>query len=121
MITFKECKDGNEIRYEVVISESGKKSLTYQIHFSTLNREIDGKYWLLLYDSNFIPISETFEFLNYALGEQSVNTRIKAMEALKFLYSFRAIISKELGEFSFLTFTMSSFVNPSVSPSLNPN
>lgn len=47
-----------------------------------------------------MPVEEAFEFLNYTSAHQSINTRTKSMQALKFLYSFSEIIGKDFSVFT---------------------
>ncbi len=100
MLEIKEYKRGNEIYYELISYEKGFENIISKVYFRSVIQEVNGKYWLNLYTSNMVPVSEAFEFLNYTSAHQSINTRTKSMQALKFLYSFCEIIGKNISAFT---------------------
>ncbi len=101
MLEIVERKDGNEVFYEIITCESNGKNPIFTIRYKTVMRDVGGQAWLILYDSNMIPVSKVFEFLNYTNANQSINSRVKSMQALKLLYSFSDILGKGFAEFSF--------------------
>ncbi|HFU4497761.1 TPA: hypothetical protein ACGPAS_001790 [Streptococcus suis] len=53
----------------------------------------------ILYDSKMSPMESPFEFLNLFLSDRSENTKRKAAQALKLLFSYEDIMNKKLKEF----------------------
>lgn len=100
LIRIVERKTGNEIFYEIWIINGETKVLTSTIHYRAVCREIVGHRWLILYDSNMVPVTEAFEFLNYTCAQQSDNSRIKSLQALKLIYSLCKIIGKDFSKIS---------------------
>lgn len=92
MIRVIEIKKGNEIVYKKQIVKEGK----------VLNEELIG--WKVvsigkeyfLYDSNYIPSLNSYEFLS---SISAVNSRRTAAHALKVLFSFQNIVGKNIVDF----------------------
>lgn len=99
MIIVKEKHNINEVFFEINYLKNDKIVHSYDICFQTASVERNGKTYLYLYDKDMCPISETFSFLNFGCVHQSINSRLKALQALKFLYCFQTIISKKLEDF----------------------
>lgn len=100
MIVIKELKHNNEILFEATIIEDNQLICTNVINYKSVVREMNEVTYLMLYTPQMQPISEVFGFLNSEKIHQSINTRIKALQALKLLYSYQSIISKELKDFN---------------------
>lgn len=100
MIVIKELKHNNEILFEANIIEDNELICTNVINYKSVVREMNEVTYLMLYTPQMQPISEVFGFLNSEKIHQSINTRIKALQALKLLYSYQSIISKELKDFN---------------------
>jgi integrase/recombinase XerD len=100
MIQITEKKKARGIFYEYRIIEKGKVLYSRDILYRAIIKNVESKDYLILYDPQMIPDSKVFGFLNFAKAGQSINTRIKSLEALKFLLCFQTIISKTLKDFS---------------------
>lgn len=100
MIIVKEKHNGNEIFFEMDYVKDDKIVHSNEIYFHSAVVEKDGKTYLYLYDKDMSPISSTFSFLNFGCAKQSLNSRLKSLQALKFLYCFQEIISKKLEHFT---------------------
>ena len=100
MLTVREKRIGNEVYYIVGNDDKKEVLLTETIHYRTANVETDGKIYLVLYDSQMELQRDVFDFLNYGLERRSINSRDKALRALKMLFSYQTIIRKELKDFS---------------------
>lgn len=99
MITVTEKHKGNEIFFTIETSIKG--STNYKdIYYRTVTREKDGFTYLLLYSPKMEPIHEVFSFLNCDKAGQSINSRLKSLQALKLLYCYQDIILKKLDEFT---------------------
>ncbi len=68
--------------------ESGKKQLIKKVDIWSVEVTYDRYQYMYLYDSNRKVLSEVFEYLNFGIGEQSENTRGRALAALKSFFSF---------------------------------
>ena len=99
MIIIKEKHNDNEIFYESEILDNKKSFCTNEIYYRSVIRNKDGVTYMILYDTHMNPISDVFEFLNFYCSSQSINTRIKSLQALKFLYSFQSIVNKDLEDY----------------------
>lgn len=82
------------------------KELINTVKIRTATIDKNGFTYLMIYDEYMKPYSDAFDYLNYRLlnnnGEvPSVNSRMKDMQALKFLFSFEKIIGKKLKDFTF--------------------
>lgn len=100
MINIREKHNNNEIYFESEIIENKKTICSNEIYYRSCVKDKDGFTYLMLYDPNMEPISDVFGFLNFDTASQSINTRIKSLQALKLLYCYQAIISKELENFT---------------------
>ena len=100
MLTVREKRIGNEVYYIVGNDDKKEVLFTETIHYRTANVETDGKIYLVLYDSQMELQRDVFDFLNYGLERRSINSRDKALRALKMLFSYQTIIRKELKDFS---------------------
>lgn len=100
MIIVREKHNNNEIYFESEILEDKKSICINEIFYRSFVKDKDGFTYLMLYDTNMIPVSDVFEFLNYDKSSQSVNSRIKSLQALKLLYCYQSIISKQLESFT---------------------
>lgn len=116
MITIKEMKSGNEIYFQKEISTKNGISISNKIHYQAIIKELNGFTYLIIYDTNMKPISEAFGFLNFDKSAQSINSRIKSMQALKLLYCYQDIISKQLKGFSTTDITNLKWFLKGVSP-----
>ena len=96
----KELHDGNSIYYDLEITNN-KKTISHQtLYYRSTIKKKDNFTYLMLYDLDMTPLKNVFDFLNYGISSQSINSRIKALQALKLLYYYQAIISKEICDFS---------------------
>lgn len=111
MIAITEQKKGNEISYRMSIKNGNMEKLVGTIHIRTAEVLIDNRMYYILYDENMDPDEELFEFVNKEMGNQSDNSKSKALHALKYLRSFEEIISKSIVEFTrFDADNLSSFL-----------
>lgn len=103
MIVIKEIVQDKESRFEKYISEEVDH---YQLLTSVCYKGVKIKSsdnmdcYFLIYDSNYDVEPCSFEYLNYFLENQSVNTREQASVALKLLFSFCELLQvdyKNLG------------------------
>ena len=99
MIFIKEKHNGNEVFFEVNYQENGKTINSNEIYFRTAVIDKDENTYLMLYNRDMEPISSVFSFLNFGCSSQSLNSRLKSLQAIKFLFCFQSIISKELENF----------------------
>lgn len=100
MIYIKELHDGNTIYYDLEITNNEETISHKTIYYRSTIKEKDGFAYLMLYDLDMAPLKNVFDFLNYGISSQSINSRIKALQALKLLYYYQTIISKEICDFS---------------------
>lgn len=99
MIVVKERKYSNEIYFDTEVYEDNNLICTNSINYKSVIRETNEITYLLLYTPQMEPVSEVFGFLNSNKINQSINSRIKSLQALKLLYCYQSIISKELKDF----------------------
>lgn len=100
MITIEECHGTNGTFYKkTIVSASGYNEVTY-IHYRTATIRRNNNEYLLIYNTDMVLNSDAFKYINRELLNKSVNTRIKANEALKFLFSFEEMIGRKFHEFS---------------------
>lgn len=100
MIKISEKVNNNEITYLYEVYENAKLQMSEQINFRGCMRKNNGKDYLMIYSPNLQPITDAFSFLNYHMEKQALNSRIKAQQALKLLYSFERIIDKDFEAFN---------------------
>lgn len=89
MILIQECS-GKKNAYNkfLVDNETGEKTLLKTVNISSATREHKKRDYIILYDSNMVPIQDAFEFLNYELLTASDNTKYQALSSLRLLYSY---------------------------------
>lgn len=102
MIIVKEKKRENKsIFFIETYNEEGKLIHNEELNFETaIKKHINGITYLILYDKDMKPITEVFSFLNESLATSALNTRVKALNALRLLYIFEKIINKKLDSFN---------------------
>lgn len=100
MIIVREKQNNNEIYFENEIIQDKKTTCINEIYYRSFVKDKDDFTYLMLYDPNMNPISDVFEFLNYDKSAQSINSRIKSLQALKLLYCYQSIINKQLEDFT---------------------
>lgn len=105
MILIKEYRDNNEVYFEYQVMEENKILFTNDIYYKSVLKDLDGNTFLMLYNTRMKVISSVFSFLNFYVPDQSINSRIKSLQALKLLYSFQDIINKELNDFTYADIT----------------
>lgn len=101
MQVIQELRDGNgAIYYERTYRDEHNKVLGKEdIRFPTYTREQpDGNKTIIMYTRDMQPITDAFVFLNQK--HEIFVTRKRAAPALRLLYSYEAIISKKLAEFT---------------------
>lgn len=105
MLIIKELKKNREIYFQAIFKDENNKVIfTDKIYFKSVIKEINNITYLMLYDRDMQPISDVFNFLNFNTDYQSINSSIKALQALKLLYCFQYIINKELVDFNYSDF-----------------
>ena len=99
MIIITERRHGNELYFEKEVVADGK-SVTTEIRYRTavIRREQEDYY--MIYDAQMRVASDAFEYVNFGMVAKSDNSRLKAQQALKLLFSFESIIGKRLAEFT---------------------
>ncbi len=102
MILVKETKSGNASLYVIeTYNENNQLILSEILDFkSTIFPHENGFTYFILYDKNMIPISNVFRFLNYELSAGSINSREKALHALKLLYTYETITNTKIETFT---------------------
>lgn len=100
MISIIEKRAGNEVFYEKTITDSSGKSTVIKIIPKAAVVNHAGKDYFLLYNSSMILAPKSFSFLNSYLLDCSYNTKIKSLEALKFLLAFQELQAKSLENFT---------------------
>lgn len=101
MIYIKEKKRENKNVFEIqTYNDKNKLIYTEELNFETaLKKHENGMTYLLLYDNDMIPVSDIFNFLNIYLSTSALNSRIKALNALRLALIFEKIINKKLKDF----------------------
>ena len=102
LIYIKELHDGNTIYYDLEITNNEETISHKTIYYRSTIKEKDGFAYLMLYDLDMAPLKNVFDFLNYGISSQSINSRIKALQALKLLYYYQTIISLYIDNFSYI-------------------
>lgn len=102
MIKIIEKKRENKSVYELQTCDSNDKAIfTELLNYETATFEHLNKFtYLILYNEEMTPYPEVFTYLNNTIESYSINSRIKALTALRLLYIFQHIISKKITEFS---------------------
>src|SRR5699024_187240 len=96
MISVYECSINSQIGFQVVDDATGENKVISYTSYEVKHNY--GKYYIL-YNSIMEPIETSFEFLNFYLSDRSENTKRKAAQALKVLFSYENIMSKKLKDF----------------------
>lgn len=99
MTVIEEEKIGREITCNIY-NDVDEKKLIWTIRFPMANQELNDYNYLMIYNDEMEPIHGAFDFLNMNEADQSLNTRLKNQQALKLLFCYQAIISKELVDFT---------------------
>jgi len=99
-----EIKVGKESIFiiEEYIENKKVELRTINIKSVTIDYQKTKKY--LIYDSNHRVISDSYGFLNHSLKEVSINTKNNYFYALKYFYTFVAIIEKPIRDLDFNDF-----------------
>lgn len=100
MITIQEQQTGRELSYSVQIKSGSKSTSVRKIHYSSVAVADGDRSYLMIYDTDMVPVAKAFDFLNFYMADQSENSRLASQNALKFLFSFEDIISKPVEEFT---------------------
>ncbi|HWT73703.1 MAG TPA: site-specific integrase [Mobilitalea sp.] len=102
MIKIFEKKRENKSIYELLTYDANDKViLTETLRYETATFEHSNKFtYLILYNEEMKPYSEVFSYLNTTIESFSINSRLKALTALRLLYIYQHIISKKIIEFN---------------------
>ena len=99
MIIIREKHSGNEIYYQKVItSENG--DISTDIRYRSVTIEKDSVNYYIIYTPLMTIHSKAFSFINVFMSKHADNSKIKAQQALKFLFCFEKILGKELKDFT---------------------
>ena len=101
MISIREEKKNNSSYYVIEFkNDNGKVESSIDVKYKVYIRTPSKKTYYLLYD-NQARLNETvYQFLNHYNYSKSKNSKKKSLYALKLLYSYAAIISKEFEDFN---------------------
>ncbi|KAF3301359.1 tyrosine-type recombinase/integrase [Carnobacterium sp. PL12RED10] len=91
-----ECSINNQTGFQMVDDDTG---LSKEISYTAYEIRYNNRLYHILYDSRMNPMESPFEFLNFFLSDKSENTKRKAAQALKLLFSYEVIINKKLAKF----------------------
>lgn len=105
MININEVKLGNDISYEIQLIDSSKIISVSDVHYRAFVKVYNDNNYMMIYNKKHELHSESFQYLNYAIYDKSINTRIQSMTALKLLFSFEEIINTPFAKFSSVDFT----------------
>jgi site-specific recombinase XerD len=102
VLVLREYKRGNETYYKLhLIEETGKDTVINEYNCKSSSKQVDGKTYRILFDSNMRVIESAFDFLNYhRIDELKPNTKKQHMQALKLLFCYQDMVKKDLREFS---------------------
>ncbi|MGL5764894.1 MAG: tyrosine-type recombinase/integrase [Sarcina sp.] len=102
MICITEKKRENKSIFEINSYDLRNKLLyTEELVFETsIKQHSNGMTYLLLYNDNMVPLNDVFHFLNIHLATLSINSRIKALNALRLLTIFEKIHNKPISDFN---------------------
>lgn len=97
MILIQECP-GRKNTYNkfLIDNETGEKTLLKTVNISSVTKEHTKRDYIILYDSNMVPIQDAFEFLNYELLTASENSKYQALTSLRLLYSYLELMGLNL-------------------------
>lgn len=106
MLVLREYQRGNETFYKLyIINENGKETAIDKYYCKSASKEVDGKIYWMLFNSDMKVIETAFDFLNYyRKDEVRPNTKKQHMQALKLLFCYQDLIHKDLSEFSLVEF-----------------
>ena len=99
MIIITERRHGNELYFEKEVAADGK-SVTTEIRYRTAVVRKGQDDYYMIYDAQMRVVSDAFGYVNFGMTAKSDNSRLKAQQALKLLFSFESIIGKRLAEFT---------------------
>ena len=96
----KELRLGKETYYKRTVVLSDGKQIISDIRPQTAVVKLKNQEYFVLYDSKMNVDRNIFRYLNYSYNSTIArNTKVKAMEAFKFLIAFEEINDKKLEEF----------------------
>jgi integrase/recombinase XerD len=106
VLVLREYQRGNETHYKLyIINENGKETAIDTYYCKSASKEIDGKIYWILFNSDMRVIESAFDFMNYhRIDEVRPNTKKQHMQALKLLFCYQDLINKDLSEFSQVEF-----------------
>ncbi|MCT4686200.1 hypothetical protein [Vallitalea sp.] len=122
MLTVKEIKYGNESTFKFIVSNTNKIDYEQTIHFKSVIKEYSGYNFMYIYTPSMEVISSVFEFLNFQMRDYAINSRIKALQALKLLYTFEKVIDTDFTKFTAQdVMSFRAFLRVSVKPCTHTN
>ena len=102
MIKITEIKKNNSSIFEIQYFNSDNKLTSSQIvnyrTYTLPDKQNNTTY--ILYDSNMIPISNVFNFINGEMSSQPDTSREKSLYALKFLYCYSELMGCDISNLS---------------------
>lgn len=93
-ITEKKSSKGNI--FEIQYIDAGKIFSSRRIEVKSVILDYEDSKYYLLYNENMEPITEVFNYINFALNDKSENTRERYFYALKILYTYLFIFDLNL-------------------------
>ena len=107
LLILREYQRGNETYYKLyTINENAKETAIDKYYCKSASKEVDGKIYWLLFNSDMRVIETAFDFLNYyRIDELRPNTKKQHMQALKLLFCYQDLTHKDLREFSLVELT----------------
>lgn len=82
------------------LDTNNKKIHDKTIQIRSFNTKVEEKPFVLMYDSKMEPLYDATVFLNFDLNNQSTNTVLQSVTALKILYSYLEIFNISLDSLS---------------------
>ncbi len=120
MILIQECSTKkNAYNKFLVDDETGEKTLLKTVNISSATKEHTKRDYIILYDSNMVPIQDAFEFLNYELLTASDNTKYQSLSALRLLYSYLELFGLNLKNLTDSDITNLKYFLRGISPAGN--
>jgi integrase len=104
MKTVVEVKSGKESYFRVIEKFNNEKTREYIVSFQSCKVIVGERLKYMLYDTDFSVVSDFYLFLNKNHKNLSPNTKHQYLYTLKYLYSFKDIIEKDLHEFTLRDF-----------------
>lgn len=102
MIKITEIKKNNSSVFEIQYFNSDNKLTSSQIinykTYSLPTKQNNTTY--MLYDSNMVPVSNVFNFINGEMSSQPDTSKEKALYALKFLYCYSELMGCDIANLS---------------------